>query len=93
MQYEIFYNIIYPSIKASLEAMNVYTKDEYEPATDFDGLDKFTILPISIFGSKKTLLELDDHIEKLLKEYNISYTKGVMDFRIPYWYKYAVILD
>ena len=97
MQYEIFYNTIYPSIKASLEAKDIITVDKYEPATDFDGLDKFAMLPFNVginrSNREATLLEVDNYIEKVLKECNIPYTKSAIDFRMPFWYKYELILD
>ena len=89
MQYEIFYNLIYPGIKASLEANGVIIRDEYKPATDLAGLAKFAILPMTIPG---TLLDINNRIEKMLKEYDIEYTKQLIDFRLP-WYQYEVILD
>lgn len=92
MQHEIFYRTIYPSIKASLEAMDIITVDEYKPATDFYGLDKFTISPIK-FGWAKDLLEVDNCIMKVLKEYNIPYTKSIINFRMPHLYRYELTLD
>lgn len=97
MQYEIFYNTIYPSIKASLEAKGIITVDKYEPATDFDGLDKFAMLPFNVginrSNREASLLEVDNYIEKVLKECNIPYTKSAIDFRMPFWYRYELILD
>ena len=98
MQYEIFYNTIYPSIKASLEAKGIITVDKYEPATDLDGLDKFAMLPFNVCvtntpNPEANLFEVNDHIEKTLKECNIPYTKSAVDFRMPFWYEYELILD
>ena len=79
MQYEIFYSMIYPSIKASLKAKDIIIVDEYKPATDFDGLDRFTILPfdvnINMSNREVIMLEINDYIEKVLKECNVPYTK------------------
>lgn len=98
MQYEIFYSTVYPSIKASLEANGVIVRDEYRPATDLDGLDKFAILPMTVStimftGYNATLSDANDRIEKLLKECDIEYTKRLMDFRLPNWYEYELTFD
>lgn len=92
MQYEIFYNTVYPSIKASLEAKGIITADKYEPATDFDGLNKFTILP-NPPSCENDLLEANNYIEKLLKECSMPYAKYKVTFHIPHWYEYELILD
>lgn len=94
MQYEIFYSMIYPGIKASLKAEGIITRDEYRPATYVDKLDRFAILPMTIPGSCiDALLNVNDRFEKLLKEYDIKYVRHLIDFRLPYWYEYELILD
>ena len=98
MQYEIFYNTIYPSIKASLEANDVIVRDEYIPAANFDEFDRLVILPATIStimftGYNATLSDANDRIEKLLKECGIKYTKHLVDFRLPNWYEYELTFD
>jgi len=90
--------MIYPSIKASFEANGVIVRDEYRPATDPNGLDKFFILPMTISTTASTdytsaLLDVNDRIEKLLKECDIKYVKRLMDFRMPNWYEYELVFD
>jgi hypothetical protein len=94
MKYKIFYNIIYPSIKASFEANSVITRDEYRPASYVDKLERFAILPMTIPGpTMDTLVLINDRFEKLLKEYDIKYAKHLMDFRLPNWYEYELMFD
>lgn len=94
MRYEIFYNIIYPSIKASFEADGIITRDEYRPAAYVDKLDRFGILPMTIPGSGiDAILNVNDRFEKLLKECDIKYVRHLVDFRIPHWYEYELMFD
>lgn len=94
MKHKIFYNIIYPSIKASFEANGVITRDEYRPATYVDKLDRFAILPITIPGSSiEAILNVNNRFEKLLKEYDIKYVKHLIDFRLSDWYEYELVFD
>lgn len=101
MQYEIFYSTVYPTIKTFFEANGIGISSEYRPATDFDGLDKFAVRPITIptdhitipISHTVVLSDINNCFEKLLKECNISYTKRLIDFRLPNWYEYELILD
>lgn len=98
MKYKIFNSMIYPSIKASFEANGVIVRDEYKPATDPNGLDTFLILPMTISTIVSTdydvaLSDINDRIEKLLKECDIKYAKHLMDFRLPNWYEYELMFD
>lgn len=98
MKYKIFNSMVYPSIKASFEANSVIIRDEYISACNTDELDRFLILPMTISTIISTdynvaLSDVNDRIEKLLKECDIKYAKRLMDFRLPNWYEYELVFD